>query len=130
MPKINDVTEITDEMKEAKRDYIDRHTPHVVAPATAKKGETIVVSVKMGQDYVHPDVDDHHIQRLQLFDRDRLLATTIYEPGATTAGTEEAKGFTTASFAIALAKNAKLTALTYCTKHGLWASEEAIVEVE
>jgi len=129
MPKINYATEITEEMKEAKRDHVDRHTPHVGAPATAKKGETVVVSVKMGADYVHPDADDHYIQRLQLFDRDRLLATTVYEPGATTAGMEEQKGFTTASFAISLGKSAKLTALTYCTKHGLWMSEEAAVEV-
>ena len=130
MPKINYATEITEEMKEAKRDYVDRHTPHVVAPATAKKGESIVVTVKMGQEYVHPDVDDHHIQRLQLFDGERLLATTVYEPGATTAGMEEPKGFTSASFSLSFAKNAKLTALTYCTKHGLWMSEETVVEIK
>jgi len=130
MPKINHASEITEEMKEAKRDYVDRHTPHVVAPATVKKGETVVVTVKMGQEYVHPDVDDHHIQRLQLFDRERLLATTVYEPGATTSGMEEPKGFTSASFALSFAKSAKLTALTYCTKHGLWMSEETDVEVK
>jgi superoxide reductase len=129
MPKINYATEVTDEMREAKKDYLDRHTPHVVAPGKVARGEPFSVVVKMGQDYVHPDTDDHHIQRLQLFNRDSLLATAIYEPGATTAGMDEQKGFTSTVFNISLAGSARLSALTYCTKHGLWMSEECAVEV-
>jgi superoxide reductase len=130
MPTFNSPALVTPEMKEAKRDYLDRHTPHVLAPARVKKGEAFPVVVKMGQDYVHPDLDNHHIQRLQLFDGDRLLATAVYEPGAFTAGREEAKGYSQVSFQIALARKARLCALTYCTQHGLWLSEEQVVEVE
>ena len=129
MPKINYATEVSAEMKEAKRDYLDRHTPHVVAPASVKKGESFTVTIKMGDEYVHPDVDDHHIQRMQLFNGDRLLASTNYEPGAFTAGCDEAKGFSQASFQIALAKKGRLVAMSYCTLHGLWMSEEVVVEV-
>jgi superoxide reductase len=129
MPKINYATEVSAEMKEAKRDYLDRHTPHVEAPASVKKGEPFLVTVKMGQDYVHPDLDNHHIQRLQLFNGDRLLASTEYEPGAFTAGMEEAKGFSRAIFQIALEKPGRLTAMSYCTLHGLWMSEEVSVVV-
>lgn len=130
MPKINHATEVTAEMKEAKRDYLDRHTPHVIAPAQAAKGVPFAVTVKMGQDYVHPDVEDHYIQYLQLFDGDTLLATATYNPGATTRGMEESKGYTQASFQIALGRKGKLCAISYCTKHGLWMSEEKVVEVE
>ncbi len=130
MPKINYATEVTAEMKEARKDYLDRHTPHVVAPASVKKGEAFAVTVKMGQDYVHPDVDDHHIQRMQLFNGDRLLATAVYEPGAFTSGAEEAKGFSQVVFQIALEKPGRLTAMSYCTQHGLWMSEEVSVVVD
>lgn len=129
MPRITMPTEIAPEAKEAKRDYYDRHTPHVEAPAKVKKGEPFLVTVKMGQDYPHPDVVDHHIQRYQLFDGERLLACAEYEPGAFTSGLETATGHGRAVFQIALGKKARLTALTYCTLHGLWMSEEAAVEV-
>jgi superoxide reductase len=130
MPTLNTPASITPEMKEARRDYLDRHTPHVQAPATTRKGEPFSVTVRMGADYVHPDMADHHIQRLQLFDGERLLATAVYEPGAFTAGREEAKGYSQATFQIALARKARLAALSYCTQHGLWLSEEVVVEVE
>jgi superoxide reductase len=129
MPKINYAPEVSAEMKEAKRDYLDRHTPHVVAPASVKKGESFMVTIKMGNEYVHPDVDDHHIQRMQLFNGDRLLASTTYEPGTFTAGFEEAKGFSQVTFQIALAKKGRLTAMSYCTLHGVWMSEVVVVDV-
>jgi superoxide reductase len=130
MPTINSPATITPEMKEARRDYLDRHTPHVLAPAAVMPGEPFAVTVKMGRDYVHPDLDNHHIQRLQLFDGERLLATAVYEPGAASAGREEAKGFSQATFQISLAKRARLSALSYCTQHGLWQSEETVVEIK
>ena len=61
MLKINMPQEITADMKEARKDYVDRHTPHVIAPAKVKKGEAFDVTVKLGEEYVHPDIDDHYI---------------------------------------------------------------------
>jgi len=130
MPTINSPASITPEMKEARRDYLDRHTPHVQAPPTARKGEPFSVTIRMGADYAHPDLPDHHIQRMQLFDGERLLATAVYEPGVHTAGREDAKGFSQATFQIALDRKARLAALSYCTQHGLWLSGETTVEVE
>ena len=130
MPKINMPSDITPEMKEAKKDYLDRHTPHVDAPAKVGKGESFQVKVKMGNDYVHPDVDDHYIQSMQLFNGETLLATAIYTPGATTHGLDPASSHSEATFTIALARKAKLSAMSYCTKHGTWVSEEVAVEVE
>jgi superoxide reductase len=130
MLKINTPKDVTPEMKEAKRDYLDRHTPHVFAPASVKKGESFTVTIKMGVEYVHPDMDDHHIQRMQLFNGDRLLASANYEPGAFTAGFDEPKGFSQVSFQIAIAKKARFVAMSYCTLHGLWLSEEVIVEID
>ncbi len=130
MPRINLPTDITDDMRETKRDYLDRHTPHVEAPANAVKGQPFDVKVRMGQDYVHPDVDDHYIQSLQLFDGETLLGTVTYTPGATTRGMEAQSGHAEATFRVALGKKGRLTAISYCTKHGLWMSEEQLVEVQ
>lgn len=130
MPRITMPTQLAPEAKEAKRDYYDRHTPHVEAPATAKKGVPFLVTVKMGVDYPHPDVADHHIQRLQLFDGERLLASAEYEPGAFTGGQEPATGHSRVVFQISLAKKGRLSAMSYCTQHGLWMSDDALVDVE
>lgn len=130
MPKITNPTQITADMVEAKKDYLDRHTPHVVAPGSVKKGEVFPVTVRMGKDYVHPDLDEHYIQYLQLFKNDRLLGTVTYTPHATTAGMDPASGHAQATFHIALDGPAKLSAMSYCTVHGLWMSEEVQVGVE
>lgn len=130
MPKITYATQITPEMVEAKKDYLDRHTPHVDAPATVKKGEVFPVTVRMGQDFVHPDLDEHYIQYLQLFKNDRLLGMVTYTPHATTAGKDPASGNAQATFHIALDGPAKLSAMSYCTLHGLWMSAEVQVGVE
>lgn len=127
--KINTPAEITPEMKEAKRDYLDRHTPHVVAPARVEKGQPFQVTVKMGRDYVHPDVPEHFIQALQLFRGDKLVAQATYAPGASSAGREAASGFQQATFTVALDAPARFSAMSYCTVHGLWTSEDVTVEV-
>ena len=129
MPKITQPTEITPGMKEAKRDYHDRHTPHVIAPPRVRKGEMFQVTVRLGQEFVHPDVPEHYIQYLQLFRGDKLLATTIYSPGAATFGKEPASGFAQTTFSIARDATARLSAISYCTMHGLWMSDEVPVEV-
>ncbi len=130
MPTIHEPAAITAEMKEAKKDYLDRHTPHVVAPAKVKKGEAFGVTVRMGQDYVHPDLPEHFIQSLQLFRGDKLLGTATYAPGAATVGRETPSGFQQVTFTIALDAPATLSAISYCTMHGLWTSDPVKVEVE
>ena len=39
MPRVFKATEIEKEDKEVKRDYLDRHMPHVFCPETVKRGE-------------------------------------------------------------------------------------------
>ena len=39
MPRVFKATEIEKEDKEVKRDYLDRHMPHVICPDTVKRGE-------------------------------------------------------------------------------------------
>ncbi len=130
MPTIHEPTAVTAEMKDAKKDYLDRHTPRVIAPARVAKGESFDVTVRMGSEYVHPDLPEHYIQSLQLYRGEKLLGGATYAPGANSAGRETPSGFQQATFRIALDANATLSAMSYCTMHGIWTSAAVVVEVE
>jgi superoxide reductase len=123
--KINNPVDISTIEKEAKKDYFDRHTPFVHCESTAKKGEKFKVKVKLGNEYKHPDDFDHYISTVQLWDNNRLLAKSDYFAGTLA---NEANHLEV-DFYIVATKTLKLTATAYCTKHGLWHSEEIIVEI-
>jgi superoxide reductase len=61
MPRVFKALEIEKEDKEIKRDYLDRHMPHVICPDQVKRGEKFAVKVKLGEEYPHPDEHDHFI---------------------------------------------------------------------
>jgi len=106
MPRVFKATEIEKENKEIKRDYLDRHMPHVFCPDEVKRGEKFAVKVVMGEEYPHPDEHEHFISVLQLWNRETLLAETRYTAGVM-----------------------NLSAMAVCTKHGLWQSEDKAVKV-
>ena len=126
MPKINKYEDISQIDKEAKKDYIDRHSPFIHCEESAKKGEKFKVKVKVGNEYTHPDDFDHYIAYVQLFNGDTLLAQATFTPG--TLGNQ--KGHVEVDFYIIPTTNKlNLTAIAYCTKHGLWESETKEVNV-
>jgi superoxide reductase len=126
MATVSRYVDISTVDKEAKKDYIDRHSPFVHCEATAKKGEKFAVRVQMGNEYKHPDDFDHYISYVQLFDGETLLGQVTYMPGAQGAAPANAE----ATFVIIpTRKHLKLTAMAYCTKHGLWESIPVEVEV-
>jgi superoxide reductase len=126
MPKINRYVDISTIDKEAKKDYIDRHSPFVHCESSAKKGEKFSVQVKMGDEYKHPDDFDHYISYLQLWDGETLLAQTTYNAGAQ----GSAPAHSSVTFEIVPNKSKmNLVAMSYCTKHGLWESDPVEVSV-
>ena len=126
MPKINRYVDISQIDREAKKDYIDRHSPFIICEESAKAGEKFKVKVKVGNEYAHPDVFDHYIAYVQLWDGERLLGQATFTPG--TLGNE--KSHVEVDFYIIPKKNLKLTAMAYCTKHGLWESDTKEVKVD
>jgi len=74
MPKINKYQDISEVEREAKKDLIDRHSPFITCAKTAKAGEPFEVTVKMGNEYTHPDDFDHYIESITLFNGDTKLA--------------------------------------------------------
>ena len=77
MPRVFKATEIEKEDKEIKRDYLDRHMPHVFCPDAVKRGEKFEVKVKLGEEYPHPDEHDHFISVIQLWNRETFLQKPV-----------------------------------------------------
>ena len=125
MPRVNKVSAISPEETEARRDYFDRHTPHVICETTCKRGQKMKVKVKMGNDYPHPDEVEHYIRYIQLWNLETMLAEVTFAPS--TMGGEPSHA--EVDFYISPKQSAYLTAMSLCTKHGLWQSEEVIVKV-
>ncbi|WP_456403487.1 class II SORL domain-containing protein [Hydrogenimonas sp.] len=126
MPKINRYVDIDTVEREAKKDYIDRHSPFIHCAQSAKKGEKLAVTVKMGNEYSHPDDFDHYIAYIQLWNGETLLAQTNFTPGALGNQKDHAE----VTFHIVPTGKLKLTAMAYCTKHGLWESDPVEVTVD
>ncbi len=129
MPKINRYVDIDTVERESKKDYIDRHSPFVHCENNAKKDEKFAVTVKVGNEYSHPDDFDHFIANIALYNGDTLLARADFVPG--TLGGQGAKGQVEVTFNIVpTTKKLNLVAHAYCTKHGLWESTPVEVNVE
>ena len=126
MPKINRYVDIDTVEREAKKDYIDRHSPFIHCADSATKGEKFAVTVKMGKEYSHPDDFDHFISNMSLYNGETLLARADFVPG--TLGNE--KGHQEVTFNIVpTSSKLNLVAQAYCTKHGVWESDAVKVTV-
>jgi superoxide reductase len=126
MPIVFKVTDVHDDEKEIRKDYFDRHTPVIECPDQIKKGEKFLVKVRVGTHYVHPDDFNHFINYIQLWNRETLLAEARFLPG--TFGNKPNNpeiGF----YIVAPEVSMNLTAMSLCTQHGLWSSEEKTVKV-
>lgn len=123
--KINRYEDISQIDREAKKDYIDRHSAFVHCDAKAIKGEKFKVKVKVGDEYQHPDDFDHYIQYVQLWNGETFLAQATFTAGAMGSAPANLE----VDFYIVPSKNMKLMAHAYCTKHGLWQSDEVAIEV-
>ena len=123
--KINRYVDISTIDREAKKDYIDKHSAFVHCENNAKNGEKFKVKVKVGDEYQHPDDPDHYIAWAQLWNGEKMLGQASFVEGALGG----VPGQLEVDFNIVPTKNMNLIAMAFCTKHGLWQSEEVSVEV-
>lgn len=124
--KINKYEDISQTDKEAKKDFIDKHSAFVHCENQAKAGEKFKVKVKVGDQIKHPDDPDHYIAWVQLWNGEKMLAQANFIEGALGNQAENLE----VDFYIVPKTNMKLVAHAFCTKHGLWQSEEVSVAVE
>ena len=124
--KINNYVDISTIDKEAKKDYVDRHSPFIYCDEEMGKGKKSMVKVIVGKEYSHPDDFDHYIDKVELYDGDRLLAEAHVPAGTLGNQPEQLEVY----FSVVPTKSKmKLSALAYCTKHGVWQSGETVVKV-
>jgi superoxide reductase len=129
MPTVNRYVDISTVEREAKKDYIDRHSPFILCEKSAKAGQKFPVTVRMGNAFEHPDDAEHHIRSIQLYNGQTLIAEASFPPG--TMGGTGTKGQAEVTFNMVPAgSKLTLTALSYCTKHGLWECAPVEVTVE
>jgi superoxide reductase len=126
MPKIFKPIDINTLEKDVQKDYFDRHSPVIICDEKANEGEKFKVKVKVGTEYIHPDDGDHFIGYIQLWNRETLLVETKIFPGAM----GNKPGQVEVDFYIVPKVSMNLSAMSYCTKHGLWQSNSKEVTVE
>lgn len=125
MPRIFNAVDISPEEKEVRKDYFDRHAPVIVCEDTAVSGEKFRVKVRVGTDYKHPDDADHYISFIQLWNIETFLAEIHFGPGVMGSQANQVE----VDFFIVPKNSMQLTALSNCTKHGLWQSKTKEVKV-
>ena len=125
MPHIFRAIDISKEEKELRKDYFDRHAPVVICDSTAKRGEKFKVKVRVGTHYQHPDEADHFVSFVQLWNHETFLAQAQFGPGILGNQASQIE----VDFFIIPRNSLSLTALSNCTKHGLWESEPVEVKV-
>jgi len=124
--KLNKYVDISTLDREAKKDYIDRHSAFLNCDAEAEAGKKFKVNVRVGDEYMHPDDADHYISYVQLWNGEKMLAQANFMEGAMGNAPQNLE----VDFYIVPTKNMKLTAYAYCTKHGLWESDMKEVTVK
>ncbi|MEN8201798.1 MAG: desulfoferrodoxin family protein [Bacteroidota bacterium] len=126
MPRVFNSVDISKEEKEARKDYFDRHTPFIVCDSAAREGEKFKVKVRLGSEYHHPDDSDHYIKYVQLWNRETFLAEAHFAPGSL----GNKPGHVEVDFYIVPGPvTMNLSAMSVCTKHGLWQSESKEVSI-
>ena len=126
MPRVFTAVDISQEEKEIRKDYFDRHTPVIYCEDSAREGEKLQVKIKLGTEYNHPDDPAHFISYIQLWNRETFLAEAHFTPGVL----GNKPGFLEVDFYIVPGPvSMNLTAMAVCTNHGLWQSEAKEVKI-
>lgn len=127
MPNIFSVNDFGPARSELQQDYFDRHTPVIQSVQEARAGEVLKIRIRVGTDYTHPHDADHYIAMIQLWNRETLLAETRFFHGIM--GNQP--GNVEVEFSVVMPQvSMNLTALSYCTKHGLWKSQPQVIKIK
>ncbi len=113
----------------------EKHVPAIDAPAKAKQGENIKVTVTVGKEIAHPNTTEHHIEWIELLflPSGEKFPTSIGRAcfnahGASTQGPNTSTIFTNAeaTFSFKTDKPGTLISASSCNIHGLWQSSKDI----
>jgi superoxide reductase len=126
MPRIFTPVDISQEEKEVRKDYFDRHTPVVLCDNYATEGEKFKVKIRLGTEYNHPDDPEHFINYVQLWNRETFIAEAHFAPGTLGNKPEHVE---VDFYIVPGPVTMNLSAMSVCTKHGLWQSVSREVSI-
>ena len=113
----------------------EKHVPAIEAPATAKAGDWVEISVTVGKDIPHPNTTEHHMSWIAIHFVPEG-AKLSYElgrfefsaHGQSAKGANEGPVYTDSRVTarVRLLTSGTIYATTYCNIHGLWESSQNI----
>lgn len=127
MPNINKYSELKSDDNDARKAFVDKHSPFIYVDGAVKAGQPIEIKVVVGKDVAHPDDFNHYVSDVALYDGEKKLAEAKFIAG-NIAGEGKA-GKQTVTFTVTLEKDASLVAHAYCTLHGVWESNALELKV-
>ena len=113
----------------------EKHVPAIEAPATAKAGDWVEISVTVGKDIPHPNTTEHHMSWIALHfvpaGAKLSYAQGRFEfsaHGQSAKGANEGPVYTDSrvTVRVRLLTSGTIYATTYCNIHGLWESSQNI----
>ena len=113
----------------------EKHVPVIDAPASAKKGGTVRVTLTVGKEAEHPNTTAHHIAFAAAYflpDGEKfpyqVARAEFTAHGASAAGPDTSTVYTApdTSFSIRTEKPGTILAVSYCNVHGLWESSKRL----
>lgn len=128
MTELKDLIQSADWKKE-------KHIPVIDAPAVAKKGEFIRITVTVGKEIAHPNTTAHHINWIAVFflpDGEKfpyeIGRSTFSAHGASAQGPDTSTVYTypEAACAFKTDKPGTILASSYCNIHGLWENAQRV----
>lgn len=113
----------------------EKHVPVIDAPDSAKKGETVKVSVAVGKQIAHPNKTEHHICWIEVYFQPRgekfpyqIGRVEFTAHGESVQGPDTSTVYTTHEAVVSFKseKPGTIFASSYCNIHGLWQSSRDI----
>ena len=108
--------------------YADKHSPVVVCDKEpeAVRNKPFKVKVRIGMTIKHPNTPEHHFEYVQLWN----LETLVGEVKLQRASYGDQPVQIETDFIFIPKISLRLTAVAYCSKHGLWQSEEVFIPIK
>ena len=109
----------------------EKHVPVIDAPAAAKKGEAVKVTITVGKEIAHPNTTEHHIRWIELYflaDGEKFPSQvarsefTVHGESAQGPNTSTIFSDPAVTITMKTDKPGTLMASSYCNIHGLWSS--------
>lgn len=128
MAELKDLLQSADWKKE-------KHVPVIDAPASAKKGEAVRVTVTVGKEVAHPNTTAHHIAFAAVYflpDGEKfpyqVARAEFAAHGASAQGADTSTVYANpeVTFAFRTDKPGTILVTSYCNIHGLWESSKRL----